>query len=92
MGTTALKQASTTNNHFFSALFAIAFVISFVCFWNALKGIDLSIAYAIWAGAGVLLITFMGFIIYKEEISFLKIVFIAFVLIGVVGLKLISKT
>ncbi|PAF41926.1 multidrug efflux SMR transporter [Helicobacter sp. 11S02596-1] len=92
MGTTSLKQSTNTGNHIYTAIFALMFVISFTFFWNALKGIDLSIAYASWAGLGLVLITLGGIFIFKEEISVLKILFLAMILIGVVGLKLISKS
>ncbi|RAX58899.1 hypothetical protein CCZ01_01515 [Helicobacter monodelphidis] len=91
IGTTSLKQAATTSNHLFTLIFALAFVGSFTLFWNALKGIDLSIAYAIWAGAGVVFISLLGIIVFKEEITFPKLIFIGFILVGVVGLKLNSK-
>lgn len=91
IGTTSLKQAATSGNHIFTAIFALMFICSFALFWNALKGIDLSIAYAVWAGAGVVLISIFGMAVFKEEISLLKLIFIGFVLVGVVGLKLVSK-
>ncbi|PAF47114.1 hypothetical protein BKH46_05230 [Helicobacter sp. 12S02634-8] len=91
MGTTSLKQAANTGNHLYTGIFVLMFAVSFTFFWNALKGIDLSIAYASWAGLGLVLITLGGIFIFKEEISFWKIFFLTLILIGLIGLKLISK-
>ncbi len=55
-----------------------------------LKYIDLSIAYAIWAGAGTALIALIGIVYFKEPVTALKIVSLVFVIVGVVGLQLSS--
>jgi small multidrug resistance pump len=69
----------------------------FVCYAGALVGltlvlrsIDLSIAYAIWAGAGTALIAAIGIVLFREPATTLKIVSLAFVVVGVVGLQLSS--
>lgn len=55
--------------------------------WFAIKKIDISVAYAIWAGLGTTLISLMGWLIFKEQITPIKLFFIACIIIGVVGLK-----
>ncbi|PAF52659.1 multidrug efflux SMR transporter [Helicobacter sp. 13S00477-4] len=87
----SLKTATNTNNYLYSILYAIFFAISLAVFYIASKGIPLSTAYAIWAGLGLSIVSIIGFVIFKEEISFLKIVFLLMIIIGVVGLKLISR-
>jgi small multidrug resistance pump len=61
---------------------------SFAFMILALKKIELSIAYAIWAGLGTALIAIIGIAWFAESISPLKIVSIVFVIMGVVGLHL----
>jgi small multidrug resistance pump len=53
----------------------------------ALKTIEVGIAYAVWAGAGTLLIAILGVIFFKESVSPLKVVSMLFVIAGVVGLN-----
>ena len=69
----------------------------FVCYSAALAGltitlkyIELSIAYAIWAGAGTALIAIIGIVYFREPVSALKIVSLILVVAGVVGLQLSS--
>lgn len=69
----------------------------FVCYGGALTGltlvlryIDLSIAYAIWAGAGTALIALIGMIWFREPATTLKLLSLALVIAGVVGLQLAS--
>ena len=70
----------------------------FVCYSAALTGltitlkyIELSIAYAIWAGAGTALIAFIGIAYFREPVSVLKVVSLVLVVAGVVGLQLSSN-
>lgn len=53
----------------------------------ALKKIDIGIAYAIWSGMGILAIEIIGVFFFKEHLSASKIVFIALIIIGTIGLN-----
>jgi small multidrug resistance pump len=71
----------------------------FICYAAALAGltlvlksIELSIAYAIWSGAGTALTAAIGIIWFREPATALKIVSLALVVAGVVGLQLASGT
>jgi len=53
----------------------------------ALKTIDVSVAYAIWSGLGTALIAIIGIMWFKEPATMVKILSIALIVIGVVGLN-----
>jgi len=53
-----------------------------------LKKIDISVAYAIWSAAGIVILTIIGIFIFNENINTLKVVSIALIVIGVVGVNL----
>lgn len=57
-----------------------------------LKYIELSIAYAIWAGLGTALIAVVGIVYFRESLSVLKIVSLVLIIAGVVGLQLSSNS
>ena len=59
---------------------------SFAALTPALKRIDLSFAYAVWAVLGVLLTATMGIVYFKEPISALKIIWMVFIVVSLVGL------
>jgi small multidrug resistance pump len=69
-----------------SILIFVFYGFSFAAFTLALKRIDLSFAYAVWAGLGVLLIGTIGFLYFKEPVSVLKIISMMLIVGGVVGL------
>ena len=54
----------------------------------ALKRIDVSIAYAVWSGVGTALIATIGVLWFKEPATAVKLVSLALIILGVVGLNL----
>lgn len=88
LGTAAMKLSDGFTKVVPSVLLFIFYAVSFVAFTYALKYIDVSIAYAIWAGLGVLLIAVIGVLYFDETITALKIVSIALIILGVVGLSI----
>lgn len=57
----------------------------------ALRTIDMSVAYAVWAGLGVALITVVGIAWFGEAFTAWRAVCIALILLGVVGLNLAQE-
>lgn len=89
--TTSLKYAVLSQNRLFIAMFVLLMGASFALVYQAMKTIDLNTAYAVWAGLGLVIVSCVGFVVFKEEISLVKILCIALIVVGVVGLKLLSK-
>ncbi len=87
-GTTSMKLSNGFKETVPSILAFVFYGLSFTAFIYALKTIDLSISYAIWAGVGLALITAIGILYFKEPATIQKMVFIVLVLIGVIGLSL----
>lgn len=66
----------------------ISYVLCFMFFAQALKTLDVSIAYATWSALGLAVIAIIGFIFFQETVSISKIAFLVLIVIGVVGLNL----
>ncbi len=58
------------------------------CLILVLRRMDTSIAYAIWASGGIMVMAIVGMIWLKEPVSFIKIGSIALITLGVIGLEL----
>ena len=76
----------------FTKLFPILFVFLFYtlalgCLILVLRKMDTSVAYAIWASAGIFIIALVGIIWLKEPVTIIKIVSMLFILLGVIGLE-----
>lgn len=89
-GTTFLK-ISYGFTRFIPSLLTFAFyVVSFTSLAIALKKIDVGIAYAIWSGAGTALIACVGVFYFGEVLTPWKVIFIALIIIGVIGLNILE--
>ncbi len=87
-GTTSMKISEGFSKLVPSVLIFVFYGASFVGLTFALKKIDLSIAYAVWAGVGTALITIIGIMYFKEPATTVKLTSILLIIIGVIGLNL----
>lgn len=69
----------------------IAMTLSVVFLNLATRTIPISIAYAVWCGLGIVGVYLYGIIFLKEDFSIINLVFIALILVSVIGLKINSK-
>lgn len=56
----------------------------------ALRGIPIGTAYAIWAGIGTVGTAVAGIFLYSESADIMRLICIALVAVGIVGLKLVT--
>lgn len=75
-----------------TAISAISYLICFFFLSQSLKEIPLGIAYAIWAGVGLVLTALVSVFVFKHSLDLPAIVGIAFILIGVVIMNVFSKS
>ena len=87
-GTICMKLSYGFTKAVPSILVIILYLLSLVSLTFALKKIDVTIAYAIWAGLGTALIATVGILWFKEPTTALKIISLGLIIIGVVGLNL----
>ncbi len=92
LGTTSMKLSNGFSKITPSLAMVIFYLLSIAALTMALKKIEMSIAYAIWAGVGTSLITIIGLFLFKEELTLLKVVSILFIIAGVTGLHLSSQS
>lgn len=88
VGTTSMKLSDGFTKLIPSISLVVFYLISFSLLTLSLKKLDLSTAYAIWAGAGTALTVMIGIWFFKEPVSAMKVVCILLIIAGVVGLKL----
>ena len=91
-GTTCMKLSEGFTRTTPSILLFIFYTMSFGMLTLALKRIDVSVAYAVWSGMGTALIATIGVLWFKEPITALKLISLALIIGGVVGLNLSGGT
>ncbi|MFT8872600.1 MAG: multidrug efflux SMR transporter [Sporolactobacillus sp.] len=87
-GTLLMKASAGLSHTWISVAMFGCYLVSLAMLSQALKTIEVGTAYAIWSGIGIVLIVSVGALVFKESVSVLKAVFIAFILIGAIGLNL----
>ncbi|MFT6534642.1 MAG: small multidrug resistance pump [Alpinimonas sp.] len=89
VGTVALKLSEGFSKFIPSAVVVVGYLGSFLLLGIGLnKGLSVSVAYAIWAGAGTALVAIAGIVLFKEQISTIGFVGIGLIIAGVVMLEL----
>lgn len=63
-------------------------IISFLLLAHALKSLPLSVGYAVWTGIGIIGAALLGILFLKEPVTAMKLVFIALIAVGILGLNL----
>jgi small multidrug resistance pump len=92
IGTSALKYSEGFTRWLPSAIVVIGYGIAFYFLSLTLKSIPIGIAYAIWSGLGIVLITAIGFFVFKQTPDIPAIIGIGLIIIGVIVINLFSKT
>lgn len=87
-GTTCMKLSEGFTKVVPSILLFVFYTLSFGMLTLALKRLDVSIAYAVWSGVGTALIAAIGVLWFAEPATALKLISLALIIAGVVGLNL----
>lgn len=84
-----MKLSDGFSNVKYAVVMLIFYVLSLSMLTLALKKLQIGTAYAIWSGIGIVLLSVIGVVFFKESINLTKIIFIGFILVGTIGLNLI---
>ncbi|MDA7026704.1 multidrug efflux SMR transporter [Bacillus sp. CLL-7-23] len=89
-GTIVMKLSNGFSKLVPSFLLLVFYVASLIFLTLTLKTMDISIAYAVWSGMGIVFISIIGFFYFNESISLIKVVAITLIIAGVVMLNIIN--
>ena len=87
-GTTMMKLSHGFTHRLPTILMFVFYGIGFIPLNLALRRLPVSVAYAVWSGLGTAIITAIGVVWFKEPVTAVKLISIALIIIGVVGLNL----
>lgn len=87
-GTTSMKASQGFTRLVPSISLFVCYAISFTLLTFALKKIDMSVSYTLWSGIGTALIALIGWQVFGESMSWLKVGSILLIVAGVVGLTI----
>lgn len=91
LATTALKQAEGFSRPLWSALTLAGYAVAFYCLSLSLKTIPTGIAYAIWSGAGIILISLFAWLSHGQRLDAPALIGMGFIIAGVMVMNLFSN-
>jgi len=91
VGTSALKASNGFTVWQPSLIVVVGYGISFYFLSLALRTIPVGIAYAIWSGVGIVLISVIAWVFYRQALDAAAVVGIGLIIAGVCVIQLFSR-
>ena len=92
IATSALKASTGFTKPLPSVIVVIGYVVSFYFLSLTLKTSPVGIAYAIWSGVGVVLISLVAWLLYAQKLDLPALIGMGLIISGVMVINLFSKT
>jgi small multidrug resistance pump len=92
VGTTALKPSAGFTKLGPSVVVVFGYLLAFYFLSRTLDTIPVGIAYAVWSGVGIVLISLIGWLAFKQTLDAAALAGIGLIIAGVVVINLFSKS
>lgn len=92
VATNALKASDGFTRLGPSAVTVVGYAISFYLLSVALRTIPVGVAYAVWSGIGIVLVTIVAWVMFGQKLDAAALAGIGLILAGVVVLRVFSTT
>jgi len=92
IGTTALQASQQFTKLGPSIIVVVSYAVAFYLLALTLKYMPVGIMYAIWSGSGIVLISIIGWIVFRQTLDLPAIIGMTLILVGIVIIQVYSKT
>lgn len=92
VATTALKQTEGFTRLTPSIVTVIGYALAFYFLSLPLRTLPVGIIYAVWSGVGIVLITAIGWLWFRQTLDLPAVIGIGFIITGVLIVNLFSNT
>ena len=86
-----LKQSAGLTKFWPTVLTVAALAISMVLLAMAVRTLPIGTAYAMWTGIGAVGTAILGIVLYDEPRDAARLVCLALIVVGIVGLKIVTR-
>ena len=90
--TSALKASEEFTRLYPSIIVIVGYGVAFYFMTLVLRTIPVGITYAVWSGLGIVLVTIVGVLVYRQIPDMAAIIGMGLIVSGVVVIYLFSKT
>ncbi|MBN15638.1 SMR family transporter [Pelagibacterium nitratireducens] len=91
IGTSALKAADGFTNLVPSIIVVVGYMAAFYFLSLTLRTLPVGIAYAIWAGLGIVLISIVGWVVFRQALDLPAVIGMGLIIAGVVIINAFSR-
>ena len=91
IATSALKASDGFSRLWPSVITVAGYMVAFYCLSLTLRTIPVGIAYAIWSGLGVVLITIAAWLLFGQKLDLPALIGMGLIVAGVVVMNVFSK-
>ena len=88
IATSSLKAATGFTRPLPSLVVVVGYAAAFYCLSLALRSMPVGIAYAIWSGVGIVLVTTIAWIVYGQKLDAIALLGMALIILGAAILNL----
>ena len=92
VATCALKSSAEFTKFYPSVIVVVGYVAAFYFMALVLRTLPIGITYAVWSGAGIVLVAVAGMVLYKQIPDTPAIIGMGLIVLGVVVLNVFSET
>lgn len=92
IATTALKSSDGFSRLLPSIVVVVGYSVAFYCLALALRTIPVGVAYAIWSGVGVVMVTILAWVFFGQRLDLPAIAGMGLIIAGVVVMNVFSQT
>ena len=92
IGTSALQASQQFSRPLPTFVMAASYLGAFYFLSLALRAIPVGIAYAIWSGLGIVLISLIGLVVFRQKLDLPAIGGLGLIIAGVVVVNVFSKS
>lgn len=92
IATSALKASEGFSKLLPAIIVVVGYAVTFYFLSITLKSIPVGVAYAIWSGVGIVLISLVGWVMFNQKLDAAALIGIALIISGVVVMNIFSKS
>ncbi len=92
IATSALKSSQEFTRLVPSLIVVAGYAVAFYSLSFTFKLIPIGVSYAIWSGLGIILITFIGLLFFRQALDTAAIIGMALIVLGVLVINLFSNS
>lgn len=92
IGTSLLPKTESFTNLPLTLIMLVCYGLAFYFLSSVVKTLPVGLVYATWSGLGIVLVSLVGFFVYRQVLDKMALLGIAFIIVGVLLLNVFSKS